>query len=621
MKRTWKVWIAAIFGLGISHPVVIAAEPVATPTTEAVSAPTNAPPAELPPTATGAASGGAAPVVSVPSGTEYLQTATKQRFSFLSPRSRSSCQPVAPCAPGQVAPYPYPAPNLDPNGNQQAPAPANTTFQANQGGTAAAHTNSPNMFGDLFGAKASIVTLPGLSFRTMPGALNGRSAFLTANPTSIPPITPPGGVVTVNTPSLAHVTFQGVPGMIPVTLNGSPIVENVTNLGFIPGSPNGARIQADMNGFFLPGTPAFAAANAIERQANPQATLTSLTFGPVSALFNGSQLVYFTRVTDTVTTAVRTRTQFSVPTPGAGGVVGLLKVSEDNSPFPRDRVIFTYDYFNNVPMGLGSLPVNRYQFGFEKTFFEGRTSIEFRAPFASTLSSNSALNGETLGTEFGNVRLLGKALFLQRRNLSISGGLGVSLPTADDISVGDGAGNELVHIKNRSVQLAPFVAAIYTPNDRLFAQGWYGFSFDTGGNPVTVNPALFGTGPDIGKLNSPSLMTVDAQIGYWIYQSESGRLRGLAPFIELHYAGDVSKGTLLSAGNDFYIGDVSAYNEFNMTAGFTSRIGQNTTLAVAAAAPLLGQSGRTFDYQVGVRLNWYFGHTARQRANLAPNSF
>jgi len=633
MKRTWKVWIAAIFGLGISQPVVGAAEtaPTEEPAVAAEKAPAGARTA-------GSGTAAPAPVINIPNGSEYLQAGgNPPRMSPYAPMpyygpSQPWCPPN-PFFPSQPQPYPYPYPYPSPNPNPSAsPIPQmpagggggagnDTSFQSSQRGTEASQTNSPNLFGDLFGARASVITLPGVATVTMPGILNGRNGIITAHATPPIPSTPPGGTVRIQTPAPAFVTVQGFPQTVPVILAGSPIVENVTGIGVIPNSPNAARIQSDLNGYFAPGTPGFTLASAAERQANPQATLTALTFGPVIAQFNGGELIYTSQISDTVTTTVPTRVRFSVPTPGAGGVVGLLKVSEDNSPFPRDRVIFTYDYFNNVPMGAGGLPVNRYQFGFEKTFFEGRMSFEVRVPFASTLSSNSPLNGEALGTEFGNVRLLSKLLFLRGNKFNFSGGLGVSLPTADDIAINDGAGSELIHINNKSVQLAPFLAAIYTPNDRFFAQAWYGFTFDTGGNAVTVNPAFFGVGPNIGSLNSPSLMTVDGQIGYWVYQSETGRLRGVAPFLELHYAGDVGKGTLLNAGNGFLIGDVTAYNEFNLSTGVTTRIGQNTTLAVGAAVPLLGQSERTFDYQIGVRLNWYFGYTAKQRANATPNSF
>lgn len=613
MKRTWKVWVAAAFGLGLTHPIARAEDkPVAPTVPRAVKLLDPAAPAPA------AAPGG---VVTVPTGTEYVQQAG------LNPLRRSPSYTVAPCAPGcppgTTYPGVYPGTSpLDPNAPQQPGAAApDTSFQASQGGTAAAQTNSPNMFGDLFGAKASVISLPGQLTVTRPGVLNGRSGTFRLPATPPVPPTPPGGPVVVNTPAPGFISLQGVPSALPVTLNGSSITENVTALGVIPNSPNAARVQNDMNGYFAPGTPGFVLASQFERQANPQATLSSFSFGPVVASFNGSELIYTAAISDTVTTTQATRVRYAVPTPGAGGVVGILKVSEDNSPFPRDRLIFTYDYFNNVPIGLGGLPVNRYQFGFEKTLFEGRMSFEVRVPFASTLSSNSALTGEQLGTEFGNVRLLGKALFMRGDVFNVSGGLGISLPTSDDISVGNGAGSELIKIANRSVQLAPFLAAILTPNDRFFAQAWYGFTFDTGGNPVTVDPTLLGTSTaNIGKINSPSLQTVDGQIGYWVYQSATGRVRGVAPFLELHYAGDVGKGTLLQA-NNFVIGDVTDYNEFNISAGVTTRLGQNTSLAIGAAAPLLNQSQRTFDYQIGVRLNWYFGYTARQRGLPSPNSF
>src|SRR5262249_22272342 len=35
-----------------------------------------------------------------------------------------------------------------------------------------------------------------------------------------------------------------------------------------------------------------------------------------------------------------------VPSPGGGGAVGRTKIADDNSPLPRDRVLFNYDYFN-----------------------------------------------------------------------------------------------------------------------------------------------------------------------------------------------------------------------------------------------------------------------------------
>ncbi|MFO0824418.1 MAG: hypothetical protein U0792_15100 [Gemmataceae bacterium] len=465
--------------------------------------------------------------------------------------------PPNPYFPSQPQPYPdpyaFPNPNPNPAPNQPAPPVEDRGFQARQGGTEAAQTNSPNMFGDLFGARASIITLPGVRTVTMPGVLNGATGQF-----HLPAAGPVPGLVVAPAGTVGFGTLTVLPGAsFPVRI-GSSVSENIAALN-VNQAPNSAgTVNGVLSANFAPGTPGFQLASNFERSRNPQATLNSLTINATQVQFTGSDLIYQATVNDTVTTTVPTRVQYAVPTPGAGGVVGLLKVAEDNSPFPRDRVIFTYDYFSNVPIGLGNLPVNRYQFGFEKTMFDGRMSFEVRVPFASTLSSSSALNGETLGTEFGNVRLLGKMLFLRRSKVNISGGLGISLPTADDISVGDGAGTQLVKVNNSSVQLAPFLAGIWTPNERLFAQAWYGFTFDTGGNGVQVNPTIFGVGPNVGSLQSPSLMTFDTQIGYWLFLSQQGIVRGLAPFVELHYAGDCGKGTLIQV-NNFAIGDVLNY--------------------------------------------------------------
>ncbi len=67
-----------------------------------------------------------------------------------------------------------------------------------------------------------------------------------------------------------------------------------------------------------------------------------------------------------------------------------MKLSENTSPIPRDRVFVNYSYFDNVPLQQGGVDVNRFVPGFEKTFFNGITSVEVRAPMASTLDQRSA---------------------------------------------------------------------------------------------------------------------------------------------------------------------------------------------------------------------------------------
>ena len=55
------------------------------------------------------------------------------------------------------------------------------------------------------------------------------------------------------------------------------------------------------------------------------------------------------------------------------------KISEEQSPMPRDRVFFNYNYFNNARSDCPN--VAGRVFGFEKTFLDGAASVELRLPF------------------------------------------------------------------------------------------------------------------------------------------------------------------------------------------------------------------------------------------------
>ena len=111
------------------------------------------------------------------------------------------------------------------------------------------------------------------------------------------------------------------------------------------------------------------------------------------------------------------RTMGSVFINGTGATnISNPKVAENNSPLPEDRIYFRYNYFKDAlsvvgdtgetvfdpTLGLSrtsaprfrgitaskSYDVNAFTFGGEKTFFNGRFSIEARVPFSHTLSSD-----------------------------------------------------------------------------------------------------------------------------------------------------------------------------------------------------------------------------------------
>jgi hypothetical protein len=305
---------------------------------------------------------------------------------------------------------------------------------------------------------------------------------------------------------------------------------------------------------------------------------------------------------------------FVVPNPAGGGVVGRTKVSEDSSPLPRDRFIFNYDYFHNVPLRAGGQDVNRFTFGVEKTCLDGMASVEVRLPFASTLDSDIVVGGESTHTELGNLHLMIKGLLWRNESLAIASGLGISLPTADDTRVITG-GSEIVHIRNRTVGLEPYFAALWTPNERLFSQLWVSVPFDTVGNKVDVNPTFFAP-TRIGTLHDQTRLVLDGQIGYWLMRSEDpdARLRGVAPFAELHYTTTTSDADVVSGGG-LSVGDLAGRtDELNLTLGVVMQIGDNATVSVGGVIPLSNGDNRLFDYQIGVRAQVLFGATARDRS-------
>lgn len=565
------------------------------------------------------------------------------------------CPPLAPGAtPPTVAPpgmVPVDPPVQPPVQPPAAPQPDFGDFGRNVAGVGSGSGSfAPNLFGDILGTRTTQVRIQ----QTMPGFLNGKTVVVAVNgltntgggtggSTTLSgnfsngslSVRNMGGAQIVSLPTTP--TIMGIPVTNPTNLStfriGGAFTETVpgTNQVYTSNGVGGASANYIIQYFAgtsgaRPGNvpftiPAFIPVGfgrdtlvpQIEQAANPGVQVTDFQLSPVQGVFDGTELRYFSTISTTVSSP---SLLLSIPNPGggSGGVVGIVKISEDNNPLPRDRVIFNYDYFSEVPFTPGGIPVNRYQVGIEKTFLDGRGSVEVRLPFASTLNSDGMMNGTGTNTELGNLRLALKALLLRRETVNISTGLGVYLPTADDLNIRQANGANLIRVENSSVQLSPFAALLYTPTERLFGQAWMGFTFDTGGNAVTVDPMMFGGRANVGNLRAATLWTVDAQVGYWVYLAESGFLRGVAPFVELHYNGTVSNGSVLNAGSGLFIGDtLGNSDELNLTSGLTTRLGEQSSLAVAATAPLRTGQNRTFDYQIGVRLNYYFGYTARNQ--------
>ncbi len=266
---------------------------------------------------------------------------------------------------------------------------------------------------------------------------------------------------------------------------------------------------------------------------------------------------------------------------------------------PTNRVFFRYSNIQNVAFTNNSQSLNRFVPGFERSFFDGLTSFEVRAPFATdttttyTLDSGSISNGNT--TRFGNLTLYAKALLHQTERLAISGGVGLALPTASDIRVNYANGTSLLNVQNESVHIQPFLGALFTPNDRFFIQSFAQYDATVSGNSVAINSTGAGL-QNVGTLTDPGQLFLDAGLGYWLYRSNANHgLTGIIPTVEVHQTNSVQSGDVVGAG-PFQVGNFNGSTSVtSVVAGSTLEFGGRSQLTAGYATPLGGGADRQYD--------------------------
>jgi len=328
----------------------------------------------------------------------------------------------------------------------------------------------------------------------------------------------------------------------------------------------------------------------------------------------------------------------AIPGGGLGGApganVGRLKLTENTSPLPRDRVFINYSYFGNTPLFPGGVAVNRVTPGFEKTFFNGRASLEIRTPFANTIGNTIGQDGvggttfvSSNGTELGNVTTYAKAILWNNDVFALSSGMGLAAPTAADFVLQNTEPTQpagsLMRVRNQSTRLLPFVGSVYTPNDRFFAQTMMQFDVDVSGNSVAMrnfDDETDATLYNMGRARDATWMFSDISVGYWTYRNSAPDrwVTGIAPIGEVHYSTTLYKGSGVSSvvgtpGNEGTqsVGPGPSSHVFNATMGVNFLLRDQASLVLAYATPVSGD--RQFDGELRVLFNWYFGSANRQQ--------
>jgi len=324
-----------------------------------------------------------------------------------------------------------------------------------------------------------------------------------------------------------------------------------------------------------------------------------------------------------------------VDIPGPGGLRGTL-VAENNRALPTDRIYFNYNQYRKpvqqTTIVNGPQPasyenysaLHKYMLGYEKTIFDGRTSIEARLPFFGSQSVNipattSAPNGNVLSdaSEVGNLTLILKHVALESCTTVCSLGLAMELPTGSDSSLD--VGGTRYELENEAVYLSPFIAMMHAPDRTMFAHAFLQATTPTAGNTVRFI-GLDGTGSqgEYGKYNAQTLINLNVGIGRWLYRNQHcDFVSGLALLGELHYTGTVQSADTVSGSRDV----AAASNEvafFSITPqrgdmhvvngvlGLQFQIRDNDFLRVAGIAPLTNSSNRFFDSELSIQLGRRF---------------
>ena len=282
-----------------------------------------------------------------------------------------------------------------------------------------------------------------------------------------------------------------------------------------------------------------------------------------------------------------------------GGAVRQIKISENNSPLPRTRFLWNYNYFSNVAGGIGE--VHRNTAGFEQAFLNGLYSLEFRAPFAATLDADQFAGGPQMrGTEFGNVSLTTKAILLSADQFISSIGVGLTLPTAQDSRLLLPNGMPVVHVQHQSVHLLPYLAMLHSYDSNWYWQAFLQLDVPLNGDRVKMDAT--GTNPTpAGVWQDPTVMFAEFGVGRWLFGNpQDNRRPAIAATAELHYATTLQDADYVTAEEISIVSLQNRYDVLNLTIGANIALNSRISIRPAFVIPLHDDQ---FDYEAMVQAN------------------
>ena len=224
------------------------------------------------------------------------------------------------------------------------------------------------------------------------------------------------------------------------------------------------------------------------------------------------------------------------------GVRGGIKIGENESPRPTDRVFFNYNFFSD-----GTYHLHRETIGFEKTFLDGDASIGLRLPFVQ----------DNFRSDIGDISVILKGILYGNADTGnlLSGGLEISIPTSGGSAVAQ-----------------PFFGwTMQPPGGPFFLQGFHSvlIPLQSGGstllaNSIGIGASLPGSGP-------------------------GGFIAGIVPTVELHLNTPLQ--AVQSSSLDAAIGGHIVFVN-------------GSSLGLGVALPLAGP--KPYDFEATVNFNFQF---------------
>lgn len=281
-----------------------------------------------------------------------------------------------------------------------------------------------------------------------------------------------------------------------------------------------------------------------------------------------------------------------------------FKVTENFNPNPTNRVFFNYNHYHNSVTGLDGTEGNldRYTFGLEKMIGD-ISSIEVRIPFSNGLAPTQVFGQRRMGYQFGNVTLISKTILTQTNNSIVSGGVALTLPTAQNATVAL-APTEVLTFVNDAYHLQPYIGFSAT-SDMFFMQAYGAVDFVLNGDVVRRQVSM-----QSEKYHDQNLLSLDAIGGVWLSRNNNGFVTASAGVVELHYittVNDTDTAFEDGGGGALLLNQFNRMDILNLTTGIHLYLGESTRFTIGAGVPLrtVGPE-KLFDAEIVAQFNRYF---------------